>query len=43
MAYSILEGNPQCEAMRYNLERFRERQNFMKDDASLAATKSQET
>jgi len=36
MAYSILEGNPQCEAMRYNLERFRVRQNFIKDDVSLA-------
>jgi len=35
MAYSILEGNPQCEAMRYSLERFREHQNLIKDDASL--------
>ncbi|KAJ3566741.1 hypothetical protein NP233_g6814 [Leucocoprinus birnbaumii] len=34
-AYTILNGNPQCEAMREQLERFREREVSIRDDASL--------
>ena len=32
MAYSILEGNPQCEALRDSLERFRKHKNLIIDE-----------